>query len=352
MIAPLFHRWERRLVAASKDRVVRPFEWGLDWISTNGIDTQDPERVLQAWVAKSLEDSTAFFETPTTTEYEVRDVEQTKLKLGPTAPSAEKTLTFPSAFTTPHPENNVVWARYFPAQRGPSKRRAVVVMPQWNADAEAHIGLSRCLAYFGISALRLSLPYHDRRMPPELHRADYIVSSNVARTVQVCRQAVMDARRAVAWLDQQGYERIGLLGTSLGSCLSMLTAAHEPRVSAQALNHISPFFADVVWEGLSTAHVRAGLDGHVTLDQLRTLWLPISPQSYLQRIRDKKTLLVYANYDLSFPVRLSRALVDEFARQGIPHQVAVLPCGHYSTGIAPFKYLDGFVLVKFLVKNL
>ena len=49
----------------------------------------------------------------------------------------------------------------------------------------------------GMTALRLSLPYHDHRMPPELERADYIVSANVARTVQVCRQAVLDARRAI-----------------------------------------------------------------------------------------------------------------------------------------------------------
>ena len=142
-------------------------------------------------------------------------------------------------------------------------------MSQWNADRDGHVGLARLLARFGISALRMSLPYHDLRMPAELTRADYIVSSNIARTVQVCRQAVLDARRAIAWLALQGYERIGILGTSLGSCLAMLTTAHEPRIRAQALNHISPWFADVVWRGLSTQHVRKGLEGHVELSQLR-----------------------------------------------------------------------------------
>jgi hypothetical protein len=88
------------------------------------------------------------------------------------------------------------------------------------------------------------------------------------------------------------------------------------------------------------------------LERLRALWLPISPQVYLERVRDKKTLLVYARYDLTFPVDLSRALVGEFARRGIPHEVAVLPCGHYSTGITPFKYLDGFWLARFLDRNL
>src|SRR5260221_14335723 len=162
----------------------------------------------------------------------------------------------------------------------------------------------------------------------------------------------MDARRAVAWLAKQSYERIGIVGTSLGSCLSLFTAAHEPRIRVQALNHISPYFADVVWRGLSTAHVRRGLEGHIDLEELRQLWMPISPQSYLDRLHDKKTLLVYAKYDLTFPVDLSENLVGEFRRRGIPHELSVLPCGHYSTGAAPFKYLDGFVLARFLDRNL
>jgi pimeloyl-ACP methyl ester carboxylesterase len=189
-------------------------------------------------------------------------------------------------------------------------------------------------------------------MPPELHRADYIVSANVARTVQVCRQAVLDARRAIAWLHARGYERIGILGTSLGSCLALLTTAHEPLISAQALNHISPEFADVVWRGISTRHVREGLDGHIDLAGLRGLWRPISPRWFVPRVRDRRTLLVYARYDLTFPVDLSEALVRQFEAERAPHEVAVLPCGHYSTGKTPFKYVDGWILTRFLKREL
>jgi hypothetical protein len=241
MIARFFHSWERRLASATKDRVVRPFEWGLDWIAPNGHGHLPPAQQVDHWVEGVMHDTRAFFDTPPGTDYHFDG----------------RALRFTSALATPHPENNTVVARWFP-ERGDSGR-AVVVLPQWNADREGHVGLSRLLARAGVSALRLSLPYHDDRMPPELTRADYIVSSNIARTVQVCRQAVLDARRAVAWLASQGYERIGILGTSLGSCLAMLTSAHEPRIRAQALNHVSPWFADVVWRGLSTRHVREGL---------------------------------------------------------------------------------------------
>lgn len=335
MLTRIFHAWERRLASVTTDRVVRGFDWGLDWIDDQPGGARSPHDTLRDWSTTVLRESDEFFHTPPTDDYELTG----------------ETLRFPSHYQTPHPENNTVSGQYFPtADR--ARRRAVVVLPQWNADPGAHLGLSRLIAKAGISSLRLSLPYHDDRMPPELHRADYIVSANLGRTLQVCRQAVLDTRRAVHWLHRRGYERIGILGTSLGSCLAMLTAAHEPLVTAAALNHISPYFADVVWEGLSTAHVRAGLDGAIDLDRLRELWLPISPEPYINRMHGKDVLLVYARYDLSFPVRLSRQLVDEFRQRNIHHRVVVLPCGHYSTGVAPFSWLDGYALVTFLRKAL
>lgn len=346
MISRFFHRWEQRLADISRaERVVRPFDWGLDWLPANGGVPHDvPLEAVRAWVNTVMQDTDAFF-TPSPTE----DYTFTPASPAAAAKGEAGTLRFPSALETPHPANNVAHARFFPAG---DKRRAIVVMPQWNSDAGGHIGLSRLLARLGINALRLSKPYHDVRMPPELSRADYIVSANVVRTVQVCRQAVLDARRALWWLRDQGYDSLGLLGTSLGSCLSMLTAAHEPLVRAQALNHVSPFFADVVWRGASTSHVREGLDGHIDLETLRDLWRPISPWSYLDRTRGKKTLLVYAKYDLTFPVDLSRQLINEFRQRGVPTEVAVLPCGHYTTGQAPFKFLDAYYLAKFLRRNL
>lgn len=348
MIRRTFHRWERRLADVSRhDRIVRPFEWGLEWLDppitadhygSNGKSAATPFYAVDRWVDAVMADTDRFYSAPSTSDYELDG----------------NRLTFPSAIDTPHRENNVVHARYFaanaPLPRG--ARGAVVILPQWNADAEGHVGLSRLIARFGVSALRLTLPYHDARMPPELRRADYVVSANVGRTLQACRQAVVDARRAVGWLAARGYERIGILGTSLGSCLAMLTAAHEPRICAAAFNHISPYFADVVWEGLSTAHVREGLERGIDLERLRRAWLPISPLPFFDRVRDRRILLVYARYDLTFPVTLSRMFVDEFRRRSIPHSLAVLPCGHYSTGVAPFSWMDAYVLIRFLRRNL
>lgn len=339
MIARLFHAWERNLSTVDTNRVVLPFEWGLEWA---GLPPQagdgDSGAALQAWARTVMTDTDRFFSTEPGEAFE-RDGNYVR---------------FPSALTTPDVENNTVTVRVFPArERKPGQpRRAVVVLPQWNADAAGHVGLCELFAYFGITAVRLSLPYHDVRKPPDLKRAELIVSANVGRTAQVNRQAVLDAKRAVDWLEAQGYERIGIMGTSLGSCLAMLAMSHDSRIRAGAFNHVSPYFADVVWRGISTRHVREGLEGHITLDALRECWMPISPWPFIERVRGRPVQLIYARYDLTFPVDLSRRFIAEFAKRDVPHRVSLLPCGHYSTGKAPFKYLDGYYLANFFVRNL
>ncbi len=90
----------------------------------------------------------------------------------------------------------------------------------------------------------------------------------------------------------------------------------------------------------------------MTLDQLRTFWLPISPSPFIERVGERPILLVYAKYDLTFPVDLSQSFIADFERRGVPHDVGVLPCGHYTTGRTPFKFIDGYYLTKFFLKRL
>src|SRR5262249_34735710 len=99
-------------------------------------------------------------------------------------------LRFTSPVRTPYQENNLVNARWFPS-RG---RRAIVLLPHWNADALAYNSLCQVFNMLGIAVLRMTMPYHDIRMPAETKRADYAVSANIARTLDAMRQGVSDIR--------------------------------------------------------------------------------------------------------------------------------------------------------------
>jgi hypothetical protein len=268
-------------------------------------------------------------------------------------------LRFTSPERTPYPENDLVNARWYPAPAHKDRKRpkqAIVVLPQWNADAFGHNALCTMFNRFGVSALRLSKPYHDIRRPSELERSDYAVSANIGRTISACKQAVVDIRCCIDWLEEQGYEHFGVLGTSLGSCYAFLASAHDKRIRVNAFNHASTAFGDVVWAGQSTRHVKQALaDAGLTQDRTRALWAAVSPVSFYDKIMrpevagaDKKVLLVYANYDLTFPKEYSLKVVEAFQRIGLNFELRVLPCGHYTTGETPFKFIDGWYMGSFV----
>jgi hypothetical protein len=261
-------------------------------------------------------------------------------------------LRFTSPVSSPYPENNIVHARWFPAAR--DQQRAVVVLPQWNAGPDGHIGLAKLLNRFGISALRMTLAYHAERMPAELRRADYHVSSNIGRTIHASRQSIIDARACLDWLECQGYRRLGILGTSLGSCVASIATAHDLRVRLGIFNHVSMYFSDVVWTGLSTEHVRRGFGDEVNQEQLRHYWSVISPASYLTRFRGRsiESLLVWARHDTSFLPVYSRQVLESFRQLELPHQVLTLPCAHYTTGRFPFNWMDGLAMCRFAARRL
>jgi len=193
-------------------------------------------------------------------------------------------LRFTSPERTPYPENDLANARWYPApdHKDPARpKQAIVVLPQWNADGFSHNSLCRLFNRMGVSALRLSKPYHDIRRPGELERSDYAVSANIGRTISACRQAVVDIRCCLDWLEEQGYEHFGVLGTSLGSCYAFLASAHDARLRVNAFNHASTAFGDVVWAGQSTRHIRAGVEAAgLTQERVRALWAAVSPISY------------------------------------------------------------------------
>ncbi|HKI26243.1 MAG TPA: alpha/beta hydrolase family protein [Candidatus Sulfotelmatobacter sp.] len=361
--AQWMYDWEHRLTSVDDNRVVRPLEWGVDWARDwpcrngwrPGQVTQNPEKFFLDYNRRILAASDDFFSYRPVTDFhlETREVQVFSTRAVPDPKFEAKVrgtfaefLRFTSPVVSPYPENNLANARWFPAPG----RRAVVLLPHWNSDAIAYAALCRVFNLLGIAVLRLSMPYHDIRMPAEITRADYAVSANIGRTLDAARQGVIDVRCCLDWLERQGYSNLGIVGTSLGSCYAFLAAAHDPRIRVAVFNHASTYFADVVWHGQSTRHIRQGIEQQIDLEELRQAWLAISPMSYFNQFSrwPTKSLIVYAKYDLTFLPEFSKQVVDEFAGHGLDHKVAVLPCGHYTTGETPFNYMDGWQMASFL----
>jgi hypothetical protein len=315
---------------------------------------------------------------------------------------AEGVLTFTSSVRSAWAENNTVHAQFFPAgakgtsgnlpggvggaqrnggaaakngssngssnwtangtangnsngnQNGAVAWPAVVLLPNWNAKWHGQRGLCEWLQRIGVSVLRLSLPYHDRRMASGHERADQLVGPNIGLTLQANQQAVHDTRRCLRWLESVGFNRLGILGTSIGSSVGYITLVHDDALRAGGFFHVSTHFADVVSQGMTTTHVWEGLREHVSVDDLREFWAPVSPMPYVERGmgKGKNAFMVYGKYDPTFLPELTEQMLAALRANDAAPRTLELYCGHYSLELAPFSHIAGYRMLTYLRSTL
>ena len=197
------YEWETRLTMRDENRVVRPLEWGFEWIEpfleSHGFGTAMPDTdvvrdpaAAEAAMARINQllirhgDEFFGYQRPTVFRLEERHPQLYPTNVRPETLAQDAAikqqaaegklapaqfLRFTSPERSPYPENDVVNARWYPAPAHKDPRRpkqAIVVLPQWNSDGFSHISLCTIFNRMGVSALRLSMPYHDIRRPAEL----------------------------------------------------------------------------------------------------------------------------------------------------------------------------------------
>ena len=167
------YEWETRLTTRDENRVVRPLEWGFEWLEpfleSHGFGTampdmdvvHDPAAAEAAMVRINqllIRHGDEFFgyERPTDFRLEERHPQlyPTNVRPETLAQDADikqqaaegkllpaQFLRFTSPERSPYPENDQVNARWFPApaHKDPKRpRQAIVVLPQWNSDGFSH----------------------------------------------------------------------------------------------------------------------------------------------------------------------------------------------------------------------
>ncbi len=377
-------QYEHRRWTTDDNRRVGVFDWGLEHLGGDP-NAADPAGFVREYSRWAIEHSQEWFACGPAEDYSL---------------DAEGVLTFTSSIESAWPENNRVHAQFFPAgakgtsptmpsfangahgngtaaaaKNGSSNgatrasssngnsngngngfvaRPAVVLLPNWNAKWHGQRGLCEWLQRIGVSVLRLSLPYHDRRMAKGHERADQLVGPNIGLTLQANRQAVQDTRRCLRWLEHQGFNRLGILGTSIGSSVGYITLVHDEALRAGGFFHVSTHFADVVSRGMTTTHVWEGLRGHVTVDDLREFWAPVSPMPYVERGMGagRNAFMVYGKYDPTFLPELTEQMLAALRANEAAPRTLELHCGHYSLELAPFSYVAGYRMLTYLRSTL
>ena len=189
-------------------------------------------------------------------------------------------IRFRSSAPTGVSENDVVHAKL---TRAKTFDHAVIVFHHWNASSRNR-AMTGFIARNGITVAEIAMPYHLERSRPGSSHADYMLSPNLGRTLQSVRQAVIDGQQLVRILQQMGYRRVSVLGTSLGSWVAGLVAAHDPSIGKASLLLSAGSLADMVWTAGATRHIRTSLEGQMALADLRRAWAPLDLGNHVAKL--------------------------------------------------------------------
>ena len=155
--------WETALTTRDTNRIVRPLEWGFEWLPPLDSPDQypDDQARMTALSAQLAERSDEFFGYVTPTDFRLESrhpqlfptnvrpetlAQDADLKRKAVSGELEKAqfLRFTSGVRTPHPENDQVNARWFPAppsKDGSKRRKALIVRLSSSATAISFLPL-------------------------------------------------------------------------------------------------------------------------------------------------------------------------------------------------------------------
>lgn len=250
------------------------------------------------------------------------------------------TVRFPSPVRTDVPENNTVHGHYFlPPGTGPFP--GVVVLHILGGDFPLSQAVANSLARKGIAALFIRMPYYGERRGRNSSRRMF--SRKPGETVAGFTQAVLDIRRAAAWLGARpevDEHQLGITGISLGGVMSALAGAAEPRFRKVAIYLGGARLPEAIWE----------LD-HPDAEEFRQQWraaggtrasflketAPIDPANYGHLLRGRRVLMVCGEHDEVIPPKCAVALWESIGREP---ELVWLDAGHYSAALYLFGEME------------
>jgi len=240
-------------------------------------------------------------------------------------------VTFPSPVMTEIAENNTVHAEYFqPAGNGPYP--ACVVLHILGGDFLLAETVASHLAREGVAALFVKMPYYGPRRGKDSPKR--MISEDPRATVAGMTQAVLDIRRAAAWLaarDEVDPQRLGITGISLGGIMSALAAAGEPKLKNVAVVLGGGNFADFIWDHpMPRAKMfrERWLATGESEETFRGLIGKVDPVTYGALLKDRRVLMIAAENDEVISPDSAKALWESMGRE--PQLVWLQGVGHYS----------------------
>jgi dienelactone hydrolase len=239
-------------------------------------------------------------------------------------------VRFPSPVETVCKENNTVHAEYY-RPKGEGRFPAVIVLDVTAGDQNLSRIIATHLANKGIAGLFVQMAYYGPRRPAGSDLR--LLSPDVPHTIAAIRQSVLDIRRASAWLENRPEidpQRLGILGTSLGSFIGTLSAEMEPRLGRVAVLLGGGGLVDAYYDdprGAAFRKIWESLGG--TKERMKEIIAPVDPLTCAGNLKDRKVLILAAKRDDIVPPRCAEALWESTGKQ----KIVWFNCTHYGAAL-------------------
>ncbi len=246
----------------------------------------------------------------------------------------EYDVRFPSPVKSPFEANDTVWGHlWIPKGKGPFP--AVLVLPVMAApNVWIETRFMNRFVRAGLAVFWIEMPYQFHRRPhPSIPSGQVFLARTPERLAANFRQSVLDARRALTWLEKHPSidpGRIGLFGISLGSMVSATVYSVDPRPRYAVFLLGGADFPSLLFGSSMTSPFlrRAGLE----LGAIREAFKGIDPLDYTEANASKKALLINARWDSVIPRPNALMLHKAFPAS---RQVWI-PFGHYTATLHLF----------------
>ena len=226
-------------------------------------------------------------------------------------------LTFPSPVKTDIPENNTVYAELFmPSGQGPFP--AAIVLDILQGDALIARGQAMWLAQHGVAGMVVYMAHYGPRRPPGSRVR--LLTTDIPKTVAAVRQTVLDVRCAAAWLASRpefDRDKLGLVGTSLGSLVGAVAAANEPLIKNVCLILGGGGLVDAFYDHPMARQYQPLVELLGGKAAIKKLIDPVDPLTYAGQLKEKNLLMIAASRDDIIPPTAAKALWEATGKQKI-----------------------------------
>jgi dienelactone hydrolase len=252
------------------------------------------------------------------------------LDLPPAGALRQLEVRFDSALPSGYLRNDRVHAKLLlPASDAPAPC-VIVLHPLRSKNDRLIRPLAVRLAEGGVAALLVTLPYHMERTPEGSKSGRMMITGDPAQIVLAFRQAIVDLRCAVDWLQTRAEidpERLGVTGVSLGGILALLLSQVDTRIRAAVPILGSGEFADIFSRSpITMPEYRRARRSGWTPERLREAFRPIDPVSYAGCNPGCRVVMINAAHDVIVP----RGCVERTWQALGQPQIVWLNASHYS----------------------